>query len=120
MEILIWASGKEIRPMERVLILPLMALSISEIGLMINSMGWNRKLGPIRSFTLANTNMARSTARASSFGLIQALMKAIFSIIILRELVFIYGKTKESIKELGRIIKCMDLGPLRGPTVANT
>ena len=64
--------------------------------------------------------MARIMVKVSLFGLIKALMKAISMIIIFKVKEYIYGKIPESIKELGKIIKCMELALLYGPTVVNT
>lgn len=72
-------NGRMIRLMEKALTFLSVEPNMWESGLMTNKMEMEKKLGPIKLFTLGNTRMGKSMVRANSCGLTTAHIMETFS-----------------------------------------
>lgn len=95
-------------------------LNISAIGLKINKMDLDNKLGPIKLFTLDNIKMEKNMEKASLCGLTTVHMKEISFKTIFMGSVNINGKMVEPTTGNGKIIKCKVKEVLPGLMEENT
>ena len=91
-----------------------MGASTKETGRKTNSMAEERRFGQMALALKGSTWTEKSKVVASSCGLTEALIKAIFLKIISMDTVFTSGQTAEFTKALGRTIKCTAMVFSRG------
>ena len=120
MEIFTKESGKTIKPMVSAFTDILMVQSIEATGSKISSTARGLKPGQINLNMKVTLLMERSTAQGSSLGLTARVTKANSNSTISVAMVNIDGETRDAIRELGKIIRCMAAENLLGRMAANT
>jgi hypothetical protein len=99
-------NGHMIKRMVLALICLNVALSMSEIGLMINRTAMDNRLGQMKLFISESIKLVKSTAKANSCGLTTVHIMGTSSKTTFMATANINGKTAEYMKESGKIIKC--------------
>lgn len=113
------ANGRKTKLMVKERICMLTVPSMKDTGSMISSRDMARKYGLISQVTRVSIKTARRTARESSRGLMEHLMREIGLIIRCMEVAYSTGQTGEDMKESTRMIESTVKAPSTGLTVGN-
>lgn len=112
-------SGLMIKQKERVYTFILMELRIRESGITINNMGMDIKNGQMDHSMRGIMLKEQRKGMGFSIGQMEINTKESSNLTILKDLENILGLIKESMKDFGKIIKCMEKELLYGQMVEN-